>query len=81
MLPASHMNSTLDIVNTKQIPVKESAVTMQVNRVEPSAVQNTKDVVIMVHGRTSSASGKWAQRHGFTFRHAAGGDKREMPCV
>jgi len=50
------------------------AVMMQVNRIEPSAVRNTKDIDIMVHRSDLDRIKEVAQRHGFTFRHAAGPD-------
>ncbi len=50
------------------------AVMVQVNRVEPSAVRNTKDLDIMVHRRDLERIKQVAARHGFTFRHAAGLD-------
>ena len=50
------------------------AVMMQVNRVEPSAVRNTKDIDIMIHRPDLERIKDVAQRHGFTFRHAAGLD-------
>jgi len=50
------------------------AVMVQVNRVEPSAVRNTKDVEIMIHRDDLEKIKHTAQRHGFTFRHAAGLD-------
>lgn len=50
------------------------AVMLQVNRVEPSAVRNTKDIDIMVRRPDLERIKEVAQRHGFTFRHAAGLD-------
>jgi hypothetical protein len=50
------------------------AVMVQVNRVEPSAVRNTKDLDIMVHRSDLDRIKEVAQRSGFTFRHAAGVD-------
>ena len=50
------------------------AVMVQVNRVEPSAVRNTKDIDIMVHRSDLERIKDVAQRHGFTFRHSAGLD-------
>ena len=50
------------------------AVMVQVNRVEPSAVRNTKDLDIMVHRSDLDRIKEEARRHGFTFRHAAGLD-------
>src|SRR5215813_5582561 len=47
------------------------AVMVQVNRVEPSAVRNTKDIDIMVHRSDLERIKDVAQRHGFTFRHSA----------
>src|SRR5437763_17098104 len=58
----------------EQIPyelVGGGAVMVQVNRVEPSAVRNTKDVEIMIHHDDLEKIKHAAQRHGFTFRHAA----------
>src|SRR5208282_1434922 len=50
------------------------AVMVQVNRVEPSAVRNTKDLDIMVHRADLERIKRVAAAHGFTFRHAAGLD-------
>jgi hypothetical protein len=50
------------------------AVMVQVNRVEPSAVRNTKDIDIMVYRTDLDRIKEVAQLHGFTFRHAAGLD-------
>lgn len=50
------------------------AVMVHVNRVEPSAVRNTKDVNIMVHRRDLERIKEAAVKHGFTFRLAAGVD-------
>jgi hypothetical protein len=50
------------------------AVMVQVNRVEPSAVRNTKDIDIMVYRPDLERIKEVAQRHGFTYRHAAGLD-------
>lgn len=50
------------------------AVMVQVNRVEPSAVRNTKDIDIMVHRPDLERIKDVAQRHGFSFRHSAGLD-------
>jgi hypothetical protein len=50
------------------------AVMVQVNRVEPSAVRNTKDLDIMVHRTDLERIKEVASQHGFTFRHAAGVD-------
>jgi hypothetical protein len=47
------------------------AVMVQVHRVEPSAVRNTKDIDIMVHRSDLQRIKEVAQCHGFTFRHAA----------
>ena len=46
------------------------AVMVQVNRVEPSAVRNTKDIDIMVHRSDLDRINEVAQRHAFKFRHA-----------
>ena len=46
------------------------AVMVHVNRREPSAVRNTKDIDIMVHRSDLERIKQVAQRHGFTFRHA-----------
>lgn len=48
------------------------AVMVHVNRVEPSAVRNTKDIDIMVRRQDLERIKEVAQRNGFTFRHAAG---------
>ena len=50
------------------------AVMVQVNRVEPSAVRNTKDIDIMVYRPDLERIKEVAQGHGFAFRHAAGVD-------
>src|SRR5579862_3838641 len=50
------------------------AVMIQVNRVEPSAVRNTKDIDIMIHRADLEVIKEVAGQHGFTFRHAAGVD-------
>lgn len=50
------------------------AVMVHVNRVEPSAVRNTKDLDIMVHRADLERIKEAAAKHGFTFRHAAGVD-------
>jgi hypothetical protein len=50
------------------------AVMLQVNRVEPSAVRNTKDIDIMIHRVDLERIKDVAEHHGFTFRHAAGVD-------
>jgi hypothetical protein len=47
------------------------AVMVHVNRVDPSAVRNTKDIDIMIHRADLERVIETAQRHGFTFRHAA----------
>jgi hypothetical protein len=47
------------------------AVMIQVNRVEPSAVRNTKDIDLMVHRADLDRIKEVAGQHGFTFRHAA----------
>ncbi len=51
-----------------------AAVMARVNRVEPSAVRNTKDVDIMVYRSDLDRIKDVAERHGFVFRHAAGVD-------
>jgi hypothetical protein len=50
------------------------AVMVQVNRVEPSAVRNTKDIDIMIHRADLERIAEVSQHHGFTFRHADGVD-------
>jgi hypothetical protein len=50
------------------------AVMIQVNRVEPSAVRNTKDIDIMIYRADLDRIKEVAETHGFTFRHAAGLD-------
>jgi Uncharacterised nucleotidyltransferase len=50
------------------------AVMLQVNRAEPSAVRNTKDIDIMIHRADLERIKEVAQQHGFTFRHAASVD-------
>jgi putative nucleotidyltransferase-like protein len=50
------------------------AVMVQVNRVEPSAVRNTKDLDILVRRADLEHIKEVAAQHGFTFRHAAGLD-------
>ena len=50
------------------------AVMVQVNRVEPSAVRNTKDIDIMIHRTDLERIKEVAHQSGFTFRHAAGLD-------
>src|SRR5215471_17222172 len=51
-----------------------AAVMVHVNRVEPSAVRNTKDIDIMIERADLDRIKEVAQRHGFRFRHAAGVD-------
>jgi len=51
-----------------------AAVMLQVNRVEPSAVRNTKDVDILVHREDLERIVEVAEGCGFTFRHSAGLD-------
>jgi hypothetical protein len=65
------------ILSTAEIPfelIGGGAVMVHVNRVEPSAVRNTKDVDIMVHRSDLDRIKEAAVQHGFTFRHAAGLD-------
>ena len=50
------------------------AVMVQVDRVERSAVRNTKDIDIMIHRADLERVKEVGQQHGFTFRHAAGVD-------
>jgi hypothetical protein len=50
------------------------AVMVQVQRVEPSAVRNTKDIDIMINRTDLERIKNVAARHGFTFRHATGVD-------
>ena len=50
------------------------AVMIQVNRVEPSAVRNTKDIDIMIYRADLDRIKEVTETHGFTFRHAAGLD-------
>jgi hypothetical protein len=50
------------------------AVMVHVNRVEPSAVRNTKDIDIMVDRSDLERINELAGEHGFTFRHARGVD-------
>lgn len=50
------------------------AVMVQVQRVEPSAVRNTKDVDIMLYREDLERAKESVMRHGFTFRHVAGVD-------
>jgi hypothetical protein len=47
---------------------------VHVNRVEPSAVRNTKDLDIMVYRADLDRIKEVSRQHGFTFRHAAGVD-------
>jgi hypothetical protein len=72
---------TLDRIATPlaacQIPyelIGDAAVMVQVQRVEPSAVRNTKDIDIMIHRADLDRIKDVAALHGFTFRHAAGVD-------
>ena len=61
----------------KQIPhelIGGGAVMLHVNRVEPSAVRNTKDVDIMIDRHDLDAIKAVAAEHGFMFRHVAGVD-------
>lgn len=51
-----------------------AAVMIQVDRVDKSAVRNTKDIDIMVHRTDLEQIKEVAARNGFTFRHAAGLD-------
>jgi hypothetical protein len=65
------------VLTAEEIPfelIGGGAVMVHVNRVEPSAVRNTKDVHIMVHRADLSRIKEAATQHGFTFRHAAGLD-------
>lgn len=55
------------------------AVMLHVNRIEPSAVRNTKDVDIMVNRHDLEAIKSIAAEHGFTFRHVAGIDMLLAP--
>jgi hypothetical protein len=50
------------------------AVMVQVNRVEPSAVRNTKDLDILINRADLDRIKEVAARHGFTFKHSAGLD-------
>ena len=50
------------------------AVMVQVMRVEPSAVRNTKDIDIMIRREDLDRVKAVMARHGFTFRHVAGVD-------
>ena len=50
------------------------AVMVQVQRVEPSAVRNTKDLDIMIHRTDLERIKEVASAHGFTFRHVASVD-------
>jgi hypothetical protein len=57
-----------------QIPyelIGGGAVMVQVHRVEPSAVRNTKDIDIMIQRADLERVKEVAGRHGFTFRHSA----------
>jgi hypothetical protein len=54
--------------------IGDGAVMVQVNRVEPSAVRNTKDLDIMVYRADLERIKEFAGQYGFTFRHAAGLD-------
>ena len=51
-----------------------AAIQIYVNRVEPSAVRNTKDIDIMIHRADLERIKTVAAEHGFTYRHAAGLD-------
>jgi len=51
--------------------IGDGAVMVQVNRVDPSAVRNTKDVDIMIRRKDFERIKDIAERHGFTFRHTA----------
>lgn len=55
------------------------AVMVQVHRVEPSAIRNTKDLDIMIHRSDLEKVKELAQRHGFRFRHVAGVDMLMPP--
>jgi hypothetical protein len=50
------------------------AVMVHVNRIDSSAVRNTKDIDIMVHRADLERIIEVAAQHGFTFRHSAGLD-------
>jgi hypothetical protein len=47
---------------------------VQVRRVEPSAVRNTKDIDIVIHREHLERIKLVAVRHNFTFRHSEGID-------
>ncbi len=51
------------------------AVMVQVNRVEPSAVRNTKDLDILVNRADLERIKEVAAEHGFSFKHSAGLDR------
>src|SRR5579863_8051861 len=60
-----------------QIPyelIGGGAIMVHVNRVEPSAVRNTKDIDIMIQRADLENIKAVAAEHGFTYRHAAGLD-------
>jgi hypothetical protein len=64
-------------LNSEKIPyelIGGGAVMVHVNRVEPSAVRNTKDLDIMVDRRDLDRIKEVAVEHGFTFRHSVGLD-------
>jgi hypothetical protein len=64
-------------LNSEKIPyelIGGGAVMVQVNRVEPSAVRNTKDLDIMIDRRDLDRIKEVAAEHGFTFRHSVGVD-------
>lgn len=66
-----------DRLSTEKIPyevIGGMAVMVHVNRVDPSAVRNTKDIDIMIHRRDLERVITVAGPSGFTFRHAAGLD-------
>ena len=50
------------------------AVMIQVNRVDPSAVRNTKDIDILIQRSDLEKITSVVEGHGFTFRHTAGLD-------
>ncbi|HMD87387.1 MAG TPA: nucleotidyltransferase family protein [Terriglobia bacterium] len=50
------------------------AVMLQVHRVDPSAVRNTKDIDIMIQRADLERIKGVAEQHGFRFRHSAGVD-------
>jgi hypothetical protein len=59
------------ILSAAEIPfelIGGGAVMVHVDRVEPAAVRNTKDVDIMVHRADLERIKEVAQRHGFVFR-------------